>query len=335
MSLPTFERSLRGPLRRHPERTRVDSHATLQALQENIERVIKGKAQAVELSVVCLLANGHLLIEDVPGVGKTTLAQSLARSLDCAFQRIQFTSDLLPTDILGVSIYNQETHAFEFKPGPLFANIILADEMNRTTPKTQSALLEAMNDAQVTVEHVTHRLPLPFMVIATQNPMEYAGTYPLPESQLDRFLMRISLGYPAIEDEKRILNEHGFAHPLESLSPTLNASMVLDLQKQVEQIRMDESLTDYLLSIVQATRESDMLSLGVSPRGALALFRTSRALALVRGRSYCLPDDIKSLAPFVFSHRVVMNLGQDTGGDHTQQAIRVIQAIVDEIPVPL
>ena len=313
----------------------MDNAAKLRDLQTNIERVIKGKAQAVELSVVCLLANGHLLIEDVPGVGKTTLAQSLAKSLDCGFKRIQFTSDLLPTDIIGVSIYNQDTHAFEFKPGPLFANIILADEMNRTTPKTQSALLEAMNDAQVTVEHVTHRLPLPFMVIATQNPMEYSGTYPLPESQLDRFLMRIRLGYPAREDEKRILNDHGFTQPIESLSPVLNASMVLELQKEVEKVRMDDSLVDYLLAIVQASRDTEMLSLGVSPRGALALFRASRALALVRGRSYCLPDDIKTLAPFVFSHRVVMELGHETSGDHTQKAMQLITTLVEEIPVPV
>src|SRR5512145_1145577 len=243
----------------------------LQAIQDNIARVIKGKAQVIEMAVVCLLARGHLLLEDVPGVGKTTLAHSLARSLDCSFKRIQFTSDLLPSDIVGVSIFNRQHQAFEFVPGPIFANIVLADEINRTTPKTQSSLLEAMSEAQISVDNQTHPLGQPFMVIATQNPAEYHGTFPLPESQLDRFLMRLKIGYPAPEDEKKVLDRPQSLHPANDIQPVLTAQDIVDLQHQVDKVRMEDSLMDYLLSIVLATRQSELFMLGASTRGTLAL----------------------------------------------------------------
>src|SRR5881397_3454201 len=281
----------------------MDAGHKIQALRSNIERVIKGKPAVVEMAVVALLARGHLLIEDVPGVGKTTLAHSLARSLGCSFRRIQFTSDLLPADILGVSVFHQQKQSFEFKPGPVFAHIVLADEINRTTPKTQSSLLEAMNDAQVSVDSQTYPLPRPFMVIATQNPWEYHGTFPLPESQLDRFLMRIRIGYPDPADEKKVLDRPQLLHPADELQPVLTTQEVLDLQERVEKVRLDDSLMEYLLAIIAATRRSALLMLGVSPRGAMALHKTAKALALVRQRDYCLPDDIKELAPLVLAPR--------------------------------
>jgi MoxR-like ATPase len=305
----------------------------IRALQANIERVIKGKPQAIELTVVALLARGHLLIEDVPGVGKTTLAQSLAHSLGCHFKRIQFTSDLLPSDILGVSVYNPSKQVFEFKPGPIFAHIVLADEINRTTPKTQSSLLEAMNDTQVSVDNRTHPLPQPFMVIATQNPWEYHGTFPLPESQLDRFLMRIRIGYPEPGDEKKILERQQV--PAGGLESVLSAQEVLDLQESAEKVRVDDSLMDYLLAIVSATRESDLLALGVSTRGAMALHKAAKALALVRQRDYCVPDDIKELAPYVLSHRVLLRVRQGVQNHRSQDAEQMIQEIVESVLVPL
>ena len=306
----------------------------IQSVQSNIERVIKGKRDVVELAVIALLARGHLLIEDVPGVGKTTLAHSLARSLDCSFRRIQFTSDLLPSDILGVSIFNQQARTFEFKPGPVFANVILADEINRATPKTQSSLLEAMNEAQVSMDSQTYRLPQPFMVIATQNPVEYHGTFPLPESQLDRFLMRIRIGYPDSAEEKKILERQQMLHPADELQPMLVVQDVLDLQNAVEKIRVDDSLLDYLLAIVAATRRNEFLALGVSTRGAMALHQAAKARALVQGRDYCLPDDIKELAPVVLSHRVMAS-GGDGGRERFEEAARIIQDIVGSVPVPL
>ncbi|MGH7208979.1 MAG: AAA family ATPase [Nitrospiraceae bacterium] len=313
----------------------MDGMKKIQAIQANIERVIKGKAQAIELTVVSLLARGHLLIEDVPGVGKTTLAHSLARSLDCSFKRIQFTSDLLPSDILGVSIYNQQKQAFEFRPGPIFANVVLADEINRTTPKTQSCLLEAMNDAQVSVDSQTRILPQPFMVIATQNPVEYHGTFPLPESQLDRFLMRIRIGYPDPSEEKKVLDRQKFLHPADELQPVVSIQEVLDLQNEVDKVRLDDSLMDYLLAIVSETRRSELLALGVSTRGAMALHKAAKALALVRGRDYCLPDDLKDLAPVVLSHRVMLSASQGSRGPRFEEAEQVIQDIVESVPVPL
>ena len=313
----------------------MNSSQTIQAIQANIAQVIKGKAHVIEMSVVALLARGHLLLEDVPGVGKTTLAHSLARTLDCSFKRIQFTSDLLPSDIVGVSIFNRQKQAFEFMPGPIFANIVLADEINRTTAKTQSSLLEAMSEAQISVDNQTHPLKQPFMVIATQNPAEYHGTFPLPESQLDRFLMRLRIGYPSPEEEKKVLDRSHSLHPAEALHPILTGRDVLHLQEEVDKVFMEESLTEYLLTIVQRTRQSELLSLGVSTRGALALNRATKALALVRGRTYCLPDDIKELAPIVLSHRIMVARSHMARQRSVEQAERIIQDLVESIPVPV
>ena len=313
----------------------MSSASKIQTLRGNIERVIKGKSSVVEMVVVALFARGHLLIEDVPGVGKTTLAHSLARSLGCSFRRIQFTSDLLPSDILGVSVFHQQSQAFEFKPGPIFAHIVLADEINRTTPKTQSSLLEAMNDAQVSVDSQTYPLPHPFMVIATQNPWEHHGTFPLPESQLDRFLMRIRIGYPDLADEKKVLDRPQSLHPADELDPVLTLQEVLDLQDRVEKIRLDGSLMEYLLTVVSETRRSDLIALGVSTRGAMALHKAAKALALVRDRDYCLPDDIKDLAPMVLAHRVTLHEGQGTRRHRAEEAEQVVRDIVESVPVPL
>ena len=313
----------------------MSSAHTIRAIQDNIALVIKGKTHVIEMAVVCLLARGHLLIEDVPGVGKTTLAHSLARSLDCSFKRIQFTSDLLPSDIVGVSMFNRQKQAFEFIPGPIFANVVLADEINRTTPKTQSSLLEAMSEAQISVDNQTHLLEQPFMVIATQNPAEYHGTFPLPESQLDRFLMRLCIGYPALEEERKVLARPHSLHPAEMLEPVLSAHEVLALQTRVDQVHMEESLTDYLLALVQATRQSELLSLGVSTRGALGLSKAAKALAVVRGRDYCLPDDIKELAPIVLSHRVMLNRTHGMRTQSFEQAERMVLDIVETVPVPV
>jgi MoxR-like ATPase len=305
----------------------------IRALQRNIEQALVGKPEVVRLAIVALLARGHLLIEDVPGVGKTTLAQALARSLGLTFQRIQFTSDLLPSDILGVSIFDPRKAEFEFKPGPIFANIILADEINRTTPKTQSSLLEAMNEAQVSLDHHTHRLPQPFMVLATQNPLEYQGTHPLPESQMDRFLLRIRIGYPDEAHERIILRGAGAA-VLERLEPVLTAEVVLDLQKQVESVKVDDSLVGYLMAIVNATRTHTALDLGVSPRGSLALLRSAQALALVDGRRYCIPDDIKQLAIPALAHRVLLRARWDAAGNPADDADSVVREILEGVAVP-
>ena len=313
----------------------MSSSHTIRAIQDNIALVIKGKSHVIEMAVVCLLARGHLLLEDVPGVGKTTLAHSLARSLDCSFKRIQFTSDLLPSDIVGVSMFNRQKQEFEFIPGPIFANVVLADEINRTSPKTQSSLLEAMSEAQISVDNQTHPLDQPFMVIATQNPAEYHGTFPLPESQLDRFLMRLCIGYPALEEERKVLGRPHSLHPAETLEAVLSAHEVLALQTRVDQVHMEESLTDYLLAIVQATRQSELLSLGVSTRGALALSKAAKALAVVRGRDYCLPDDIKELAPIVLSHRVMLNRAYGMRTQSFDQAERMVLDIVETVPVPV
>jgi MoxR-like ATPase len=313
----------------------VNAAQSIQALQDNIAKVIKGKPQVIEMAIVCLLARGHLLIEDVPGVGKTTLAHALARSLDCSFKRIQFTSDLLPSDIVGISMFNRQKQAFEFMPGPIFANIVLADEINRTTPKTQSSLLEAMSEAQISVDNITHPLTQPFMVIATQNPAEYHGTFPLPESQLDRFLMRLKIGYPAREEEKRILDRPQLLHPADEIQPVLTAQDILDLQAQVEKVRMEDSLMEYLLSIVLATRRSDLFMLGASTRGTLALGKAAKALALVRHRDYCLPDDIKELAPIVISHRIMLNASRGMRLRNFEQAEQTIHDLLESLPVPV
>lgn len=307
----------------------------IKRLQASVESVIKGKSEVVKMAVVALLANGHLLIEDVPGVGKTTLAHSLARSLDCSFQRIQFTSDLLPSDIIGVNIFNQQTGSFEFKHGPVFANIVLADEINRTTPKTQSALLEAMSEGKITVDNVSYRLPQPFLVIATQNPVEHHGTYPLPESQLDRFLMRIKIGYPENSEEKEILRAAANSLSPEQITPVLSAADVLEAQRRVRSVHVEESLLEYLLAIVQATRRSEHLTLGASPRGSIALHRAAQALAYVEGRDYCLPDDIKKMAIPVLAHRLVVSSKYSSQLKRSEEAEAILSDILRNIEVPI
>ncbi len=307
-------------------------------LQRSIARAIYGKEEAIQLSLITLLARGHLLIEDVPGVGKTTLAQALAKSFHCTFQRIQFTSDLLPSDVLGVSVYNPETREFEFRSGPIFANVVLADEINRTTPRTQSALLEAMNEAQVSIDGKTMALPQPFLVIATQNPVEHHGTYPLPESQLDRFLMRIKMGYPSPETEREILRKRVGVrgeNPLDALEPVADVSEVLTMQDEVAHIKVDSSLHDYALEIVNRTRNSDLLALGVSPRGTLMLQRAAQARAFLDGRDFCLPDDFKKLAVPVFSHRVVASSRHASLQKKSETTESVLRDIVESVPVPL
>jgi MoxR-like ATPase len=307
----------------------------LAELLRTISRVVKGKDDVIQLALTTLLARGHLLIEDVPGVGKTTLAQALARSLRCSFQRIQFTSDMLPSDVIGVSVYNPTTQGFEFKPGPIFANIIVADEINRTTPKTQSALLEAMNESQITVDNHTHPLPRPFLVLATQNPIEHHGTYPLPESQLDRFLMRIRMGYPDRESEKNIIRNNAGASPVDSVTPTMDAADVLAMQDVVSQIKVEESLLDYALEIVERTRQTEQLSLGVSPRGAVMLHRAAQARAFLEGRDYCLPDDFKRLIVPVFAHRVVVSSRYVSTQKKSEQAEAILREILETTRVPL
>jgi MoxR-like ATPase len=313
--------------------------ALVTQLQQAIARVIRGKDEAIQLALIALLARGHLLIEDVPGVGKTTLAQALARSFHCTFQRIQFTSDMLPSDVIGISIFNQIEQRFEFKPGPIFANIVLADEINRTTPKTQSALLEAMNEAQVTVDNRTYPLPQPFMVLATQNPIEHHGTYPLPESQLDRFLLRIRMGYPSHQHEKEILQRSNGAiagaQAAAAMETVMEAADMASLQYAVEQVRVDESLLDYALQIIEGTRESERLLLGVSPRGSLMLQRAARARAFIEGRDYCVPDDFKQMILPVFAHRVAVNTRYATTQKKNAQAEAILTEIVEATPVPL
>jgi MoxR-like ATPase len=308
---------------------------TVDRLQSAIETVIKGKPESVRLAIVTLIAGGHLLVEDVPGVGKTTLAHALARSLDCSFQRVQFTSDLLPSDVIGLSIYNQHTGLFEWKPGPVFANVVLADEINRTTPKTQSALLEAMAERQVTIEGITHRLPQLFIVLATQNPIEHHGTYPLPESQLDRFMLRLRIGYPETAAEKQMLRDREYNDPLESLRPVMSDAEVLQLQQMVSAVSVDDVLVEYLMRIVSATRDSEMLDLGVSPRGTLALFRAAQALALTEDRAYCIPDDIKRLVLPVFAHRILVSSRFSSSLRRSEEAEAVLTEIIKTVSVPL
>ncbi|MDQ3133520.1 MAG: MoxR family ATPase [Acidobacteriota bacterium] len=304
-------------------------------LQAAVETVIKGKPETVRLCLVALLAGGHLLVEDVPGVGKTTLAQALARALACDFQRIQFTSDLLPSDVIGISVYHERSGVFEFKPGPIFANVVLADEINRTTPKTQSALLEAMGEGHVTVEGTTYPLPQPFIVVATQNPIEHHGTYPLPESQMDRFMLRLHIGYPEIEIEKVIMRDREHGDPLDAVRPVMSGAAVAELRRQTASVAVDDALVDYLLRIVTATRESEMLDLGVSPRGTLALFRAAQALALTEERAYCVPDDIKRLVLPVFAHRIVVSSRFSSSLRRSDEAETVLREIMKSVSVPL
>jgi MoxR-like ATPase len=311
-----------------------DLQRKLSELETAVGAAIRGKPEVIRLSIVCLLARGHLLIEDVPGVGKTTLAQSLARSVSCRFHRLQFTSDMLPSDVLGVTIYNAHSEAFEFKPGPIFGNFLLADEINRTTPKTQSALLEAMNESQVTLDGCSHPLPRPFMVIATQNPVEHHGTYPLPESQLDRFLMRLRMGYPDVASERQILRncEPSSAPP----EPNgLVADDVVRLQDAVHAVTVEDALVDYMLAIVERTRGHESLALGVSPRGSQALYRAVQALALVGGRDYAIPDDVKRLAVPLFAHRVVINTRTTLVQRRAEVGERIIEEILSQVEVPL
>ena len=323
------------PVTGNPPLVIADAVEKIERLQSAVETVIRGKREAVRLGIVTLLAGGHLLIEDVPGVGKTTLAHALARALHCSFQRIQFTSDLLPSDVIGLSIYNQHTGVFEWKPGPIFANVVLADEINRTTPKTQSALLEAMAERHVTAEGVTHPLPAPFVVVATQNPIEHHGTYPLPESQLDRFMLRLRIGYPAIDDERQILRDREYSDPLDDLRPVMTAEEILELQQSVADVSVDDALIEYLMRIVAATRDSEMLDLGVSPRATLSLFRAAQALALTEERSYCIPDDIKRLVLPVFAHRILVSTRYASSMRRSEEAEAVLTEIMKTVSVPL
>jgi MoxR-like ATPase len=301
-------------------------------LLDNVALVVLGKPDVIRLAVVALLADGHVLIEDVPGVGKTLLARAIAASIDCSFRRIQFTPDLLPSDVLGSSIYHAPSGEFVFKPGPLFANVILADEINRTTPRTQSALLEAMSDRQVSIEGQTYSLTPPFIVLATQNPYEFEGTYVLPESQLDRFMLRLRMGYPIRAEERKVFASHRNGEPVEMLSPVLTAQEVLQLQHGVRGVQVDDAITEYLLDIVHATRRSEDLHVGVSTRGALTLYRAAQSLALVSGRNYVVPDDIKSLVVPVLAHRVVGKSFLQAGEFGAAEAI--IHDLVDRIRVP-
>ncbi len=312
-----------------------DAVEKINRLQAEIERVIKGKSETVKLALVALLAKGHLLIEDVPGIGKTTLANALARALDLSFQRIQFTSDLLPSDVIGLSIFNQRSGNFEWNAGPIFSNIVLADEINRATPKTQSALLEAMSEEQITIEGVSRPLPQPFMVVATQNPTEHHGTYPLPESQLDRFMLRLHVGYPSLKDERSILRDRERRNPLESVEAVMSEDDITELQRKASEVRVDEVLVDYLLNIVAQTRQTDTLELGISPRGTLALFRSAQAIALIEKRDFCIADDIKRLVLPVFAHRVIVNSRQAGNKRRSFEAEQILQEILQKTSVPI
>lgn len=308
----------------------------IRKLKSMVENVIRGKPETVKLALVALLAKGHLLIEDVPGIGKTTLAKAFARALEISFSRVQFTSDLLPSDVIGLSIFNQKSGSFEWNPGPIFSNIVLADEINRATPKTQSALLEAMSEEQITIEGVSRPLPMPFMVVATQNPSEHHGTYPLPESQLDRFMLRLHIGYPGIEDERRILRDREHENPLDFVCPVMNADEIIELQKLVSEVRVDEVLIDYLLSIVEQTRKSEALELGISPRGTLALFRSAQAFALIEERDFCIADDIKRLVLPCFTHRIIVNSRQTASGKRRNyEAEQILKDILIKTEVPV
>jgi MoxR-like ATPase len=326
--------SERHPMVVQPAGSSPEIARRLAELEAVLSSSIRGKPEVVRLSLVCLLARGHLLIEDVPGVGKTTLAQALARAVSCRFHRLQFTSDMLPSDVLGVTIYNVRTEAFEFKPGPIFSNFLLADEINRTTPKTQSALLEAMNESQVTIDGHSHSLGRPFMVIATQNPVEHHGAYPLPESQLDRFLMRLRIGYPDAASERLIVRNSN-AVPRETGASGLVAEDVLQLQDAVQGVAVDEALVDYMLAIVEKTRTHESLALGVSPRGAQALYRATQALALLAGRDFAIPDDVKRLAVPLFAHRVVINTRTALVPRRADVGERIIEDILSQVEVPL
>jgi MoxR-like ATPase len=297
----------------------------------NVEQVIVGKHEPVQMTVVALLCQGHLLIEDVPGTGKTMLAKALSRSLGCTFRRIQFTPDMLPSDVTGISVFNQKTREFEFRPGPVIAQVVLTDEINRATPKTQSALLEAMEERQVTVDGVTYPMPKPFLVLATQNPIEYEGTFPLPEAQLDRFMMRIGLGYPSTEDEIKMLNAQQHGHPIDRIGQVVPAEELLEAQRAVQDVYIDDLVKDYIVKLVKTTRKHPDVYLGASPRASIALYKTGQARAAILGRDYVLPDDIKALAPSTLSHRLIISPSARIKSVEPQA---VIQEILDSTPVP-
>ncbi|MCR4405600.1 MAG: MoxR family ATPase [Anaerolineae bacterium] len=305
---------------------------TVARVTENVKRVIVGKDEVIELAMIALLCEGHVLIEDVPGIGKTTLAKALARSLDCTFQRIQFTPDLLPSDVTGIYFFNQKAQEFQFRPGPVMSQILLADEINRATPRTQSALLEAMQERQITVDGETKPLPRPFLVLATQNPIELEGTFPLPEAQVDRFLLKIKIGYPTEEEENRILLRFEQEDPLADLQPVATARELLDLQAEVRRVHVERSVREYLVRVVRATREHPSVDLGVSPRGTLSLYKTAQALAAIRGRDYVIPDDIKELAPYVLTHRILISPQTRLRGRTPEE---VVMEVINEVPVPV
>ncbi len=313
------------------EQVIIEARNMANRIINNIEKVMVGKTEAVELAVIALISRGHLLIEDAPGVGKTVLARSLARSIDCSFKRIQFTPDMLPGDITGVTVYNQKSGDFEFHAGPINAQIVLADEINRATPKVQSALLEAMEERQVTVDGVTHPVPSLFHVLATQNPVEYEGTFPLPEAQLDRFLLRINIGYPTLEEEIHIIEQQQYVHPIEEIGPVVEAQDVITLQAAVRKVYVDDLVKQYIVHLVDGTRHHSSIYLGASPRGSLALFRCAQACALLKGRDYVLPDDVKKLAVPALAHRSIIS---STGQAHGRDGRASIEEILESVPVP-
>jgi MoxR-like ATPase len=298
---------------------------------ENVEKVIVGKRSVVELTLVALLSQGHVLVEDVPGVGKTMLARSIARSIGCEFKRVQFTPDLLPSDVTGVSIYNLKTQEFEFRAGPVMANIVLADEINRATPKTQSALLESMEEHQITVDGVTHALPRPFIVLATQNPIEYEGTFPLPEAQLDRFLMRITLGYPSMVDELEIMGRQQFVHPIEGLEQVVSLDALIAMQEAIKEVRVGDEVQEYIVTLVKNTRKHEAVYLGASPRGSLSLYRTCQARAAIQGRDYVIPDDVKALAQGTLAHRLIVSPSARIRGVSGQM---IVEDLLRTVSVP-
>jgi MoxR-like ATPase len=307
-------------------------HPQVADVIKNVNQVIIGKEFVVELTLVTIISGGHLLLEDVPGVGKTMLIRSLARSVGCTFKRIQFTPDLLPSDVTGVSIYNQKEVNFEFRPGPIFGNVILADEINRTSPKTQSALLEAMEEGNITVDGETKALPQPFMVMATQNPIEYEGTFPLPEAQLDRFLLKLRMGYPSPEQEVEILTKAQESHPVDRLQPVISIEELQQFQREARQLHVDDSIKEYIVQLTQATRDHRSVYLGASPRGSLALLRAAKALAFIRGRDYVVPDDVKLLAPYTLEHRIILKSESRLSGASVQI---VLKEILNQVTVPV
>jgi MoxR-like ATPase len=305
---------------------------TAVTLRQNIQKVIVGKDEVIDIALIAMLVEGHLLLEDVPGTGKTTLAKTIAASLGCSFHRVQFTPDLLPSDVTGIYYYNQKAQEFEFRPGPIFSQILLADEINRATPRTQSALLEAMQERQVTVDIATHQLPRPFLVLATQNPVELEGTFPLPEAQLDRFLMKLAIGYPTADDENNILLRFERNDPLETLEKVVEPEDIIAMQKEVREVRVEESVRHYIVNVCRATRDHEDIELGASPRATMALYHTCQTLAAIRGRQFVIPDDVKTMAPYVLTHRLMVNPQTRLRGRKPEDIIR---DVVNTVPVPV